>query len=118
MGKINVRDKGVHCKDAAMATIEVVPFSARFPCPECGKESKLHRARNEEEADIGDVLRICSNKACRHIYDAKGIKAKPSAPHRFPCFHCKCETKVDAEDRTQRICPRCGQTYRDDLIPE
>lgn len=109
--KFNVREKGVHCRDGAMATIEVVPFSPRFPCPKCGKESKVHRG------DPGEVLKICSAHACRHVWDAKGVEAKPTAPHRFPCFHCAKETKVDREKGT-RICPTCGQRYRDDLIPE
>jgi transcription elongation factor Elf1 len=119
--KINIREKGIHCKDTVRAAIEVVPHSPRWPCPECGKESRMHDARDETEEAIGHDLRICSAKACRTIWDAKGAPPQPTAPHYFPCERCwedskkMVETKAD-HDPGMRICPKCGQRYDEKML--
>ena len=64
------KDK-VGTADAVEAGISTQAVEPRFPCPNCGQESKVHETRGED----GEIVekRICINRACtpdgRTVFD-------------------------------------------------
>lgn len=60
----------VHHAETCEAELSQKPAHARVPCPACGAETKEH---HEHKLPSGKVLRrrICSNKACRRLTDAR-----------------------------------------------
>ncbi len=40
---------------------------ANYPCPACGRESKVHQGPDGE--DPNNPIRICSNRNCRTVFE-------------------------------------------------
>lgn len=102
----------VHFDDRLRVSLETEPVAPRFPCPECGSETKPHGERTHE----GDATRICSGPLCRSVQPAPN-KVPRSGPGDdrpwYPCAQCGRETLVhhvaNSVQSKQRVCsaPDC-----------
>ena len=96
-----------HMTDGISASLEAVPVPPKFPCPECGSETREHgKAPRHDESE-----RICSSPVCREIQPAPEeiVHTSPGDERpRFPCAKCGRETKVYRAGRIaapmQRVC--------------
>lgn len=86
----------------------------RFPCPQCGKESKSHG----EPAVHDESERICS--ICRKVQPAPPenvpLTEAETVSVRFPCADCGRETKAHRSGRKEicqgRICTSCRHEFK------
>lgn len=96
-----------HMMDGVSASLEADPVPPKFPCPECGSESREYgEAERHDESQ-----RICSSAVCREVQPAPkevevGVADEYGA--RFPCAKCGKETKVYQSGKIdtprQRVC--------------
>lgn len=97
-----------HMTDGVSASLEWEPTPPKFPCPDCGAETREHGEAPRQDESV----RICSAAACRHVQRAcEEIERNGPSDERprFPCSECGRETKVYKAGRIEgapreRVC--------------
>lgn len=57
----------VHFKDSVRVGVTRTPTAPENPCEVCGKETLPHHPVLDDDGEVVEERRICSNRLCRNV---------------------------------------------------